>query len=136
MINTTSCDCFLLFVQSSTCALSSKYEVDVFGISYARGFASPVGRRSPLSCCRSCGDSCRLPPALSPDLWSITLGSLLEGITYFMLVKNAFLIRGLHSQDKLVLCLCYTDTVFASLLLREQRCLTAARVGFIFSVLF
>lgn len=76
------------------------------------------------------------PPALSPDLWSITLGSLLEGITYFMLVKNAFLIRGLHSQDKLVLCLCYTDTVFASLLLREQRCLTAARVGFIFSVLF
>ena len=119
MINATSCDCVLLFVQSLTCALSSKYEVDVFGILYAKDFASPAGRRSAalLSRHRSCGDDSRLLPALPPDPWSTTLGSLLEGIAYFILVLNAFLICGLNIQDKLVLSLCYTDTVFASLLL-------------------
>lgn len=125
MINAASCDCFLLFVQSSTCALSAKYEVDVSGISYTRDFASTVGRHSAalLSHHCSCGDSSWLLPTLSLDPWNVTLGSLLEGITYFILVINAFLIYGLNIQDKLVLCLCYTDSVFASLLLHYQRCL-------------
>lgn len=116
VINATSRDCFLLFVQPSPRALSSKYEGDVFGISCTRDFASLAGWHSAtlLSRHHSCGNSSQLLPALPPHPQRVTLGSLWEGITYFIPIINAFLICSLNIQDKLVLCLCYADTVFAS----------------------
>jgi len=129
VINATSCDCFLLFRQSSTRALSSKHEVDVFGISYTKGFA---GRRPATL---SSHTAAAIAPGSSLHPCNLTPGSLLGGIAYFSMAINAFLIYGLNIQDKLVLCLCYTDTALASLLLREQQCLTAAGAGSAFSTL-
>lgn len=84
MINPTPRACSVLFAQSPTCALSSKYEGDVFGVAAA---------------------------AVAP---SSTPASLLEGITCFILVINAFLIGGLKIPDELVLSPGYTS--FSSLL--------------------
>lgn len=60
------------------------------------------------------------PPQLRPQLpapLGLTPGSVLEGITDFILLVNPVLTCGLHIEDKLVLCQCHTDTIFASLLL-------------------
>lgn len=50
--------------------------------------------------------------------------SLSEGITYFVLVINAFLICDLDFQDRLYLCLCHADAVLVSLLHHEHTLLT------------
>lgn len=106
MINTAACDCFFLFVQPSTCALSSEYEEDVFGMSYTRDFASLAGAQ-PHWC----------HAATAPSSPGTDTGLTVQGITDFILLINPVLTCGLNIQDKLVLFLCYTDTIFASLLL-------------------
>ncbi|OPJ89370.1 hypothetical protein AV530_003610 [Patagioenas fasciata monilis] len=47
VINPTPCACSVLFAQSPTCALSSKYEGDVFGVAAAAGAPSSSPGRHP-----------------------------------------------------------------------------------------